>query len=132
MTKTEFLGYLIPELKRLEEADHVTELLNTKSYKAADEVAAKVEHKFLKEFYHSKEFEEIADKDIPMQYKIAWGVYLRKSGYDEIDIMGDEHYNWINSLYYTNTLVGVQMAKVITYYNINVHDTFEKFMGLVK
>lgn len=131
MNKTEFLSHLLPELRRIEEEKHITELLNSKCYEQADVIASEVDNKCLREFYRSSEFEEIADSDIPMEYKIAWGVYLRKSGYDESEIMGDECHNWIDSLRYTGVPAGILMAKVVSKYCINLYANFEKFMEAV-
>ena len=92
MTKKEFLDVLIPELRRLEEVEHLRDLARNGRYDEAQEVLYKVKYSSLIKYCKTDNEEDqlLEVTDIPQEYLVTFILYLLgNKRYNENDIMRD-------------------------------------------
>lgn len=92
MTKNEFLEVLIPELKRLEEEEHLRDLARNGRYEAQT-VVEEVDYSSLGKYYEAASVDEeqlLEVAEIPEKYLVTFTLYLCGSHcYNEQDVMRD-------------------------------------------
>ncbi len=94
MTKNEFLEVLIPELKRLEEEEHLRDLTRNGRYGEARAVIGGIDYSALNQycddFENDNEECSLEVSDIPEEYLVIFTLYLHGSpNYDEVDVMNE-------------------------------------------
>lgn len=89
MKKQEFLNILLPELERLENVEHVSDLANAGRYEEVDVIIGEIDYSSLNEYIEG-EYEYLDIFDIPEQHVLTFAIYLSGSEYDEMCIMD----NW--------------------------------------
>lgn len=91
MTKNEFLEVLIPELKRIEEVEHLRDLARNGWYDEAQAVLDGVDYSSLAQYYKAaigKKEQLLTVADIPQEYLVTFTLYLYGSQhYNEADVM---------------------------------------------
>ena len=90
MTKKEFLDVLIPELRRLEEVEHLTELAEEGRYDEVGAIVGGIDYSQMDKYMDcvdEGDEEAIDITEIPSEYMRAYLLYLWGSEYDETEVM---------------------------------------------